>query len=99
MSPSPSATVTSARSPSVRQSPGLPRDFEQRFGVAYANELEHFARCVRDGLAPEPSAADALAAFDLARAAEQSWRAGHTIAVHAERTDDGVRYTVKQETQ
>jgi myo-inositol 2-dehydrogenase/D-chiro-inositol 1-dehydrogenase len=76
---------------------GLPRDFEQRFGPAYVNELEHFARCVRDGLAPEPSAADALAAFDLARAAEQSWREGRTIAVHAERTDDGVRYTVKQE--
>jgi myo-inositol 2-dehydrogenase/D-chiro-inositol 1-dehydrogenase len=76
---------------------GLPRDFEQRFGPAYANELEHFARCVRDGLAPEPSAADALAAFDLARAAEQSWREGRTVAVQAERTDDGVRYTVKQE--
>ena len=78
---------------------GLPLDFEQRFGGAYANELEHFARCVRDGVAPEPSATDALAAFDLARAAEQSWREGHTIAVHAERTDDGVHYTVKQETQ
>ncbi len=76
---------------------GLPRDFEERFGPAYVNELEHFARCVRDGLTPEPSAADALAAFDLARAAEQSWREGRTIAVHAERTDSGVRYLVKQE--
>jgi myo-inositol 2-dehydrogenase/D-chiro-inositol 1-dehydrogenase len=36
---------------------------------------------------------------ELARAAEQSWRQGRTIAVHAERTDDGVRYTVKQENQ
>jgi myo-inositol 2-dehydrogenase/D-chiro-inositol 1-dehydrogenase len=76
---------------------GLPHDFEERFGQAYVSELEHFARCVRDGLAPEPSAADALAAFDLARAAEQSWRSGRTVTVAAERTQDGVRYTVKQE--
>ena len=82
-----------------RASHGLPRDFEQRFGVAYANELEHFARCVRDGLAPEPSAADALAAFDLARAAEQSWRSGRTVTVAAQRTEDGVHYLVKQESQ
>ena len=72
---------------------------EERFGPAYPNELEHFARCVRDGLAPEPSAADALAAFDLARAAEQSWRSGRTVTVAAERTDDGVRYAVKQESR
>jgi myo-inositol 2-dehydrogenase/D-chiro-inositol 1-dehydrogenase len=78
---------------------GLPRDFEQRFGAAYANELEHFARCVRDGLAPEPSANDALAAFDLARAAEESWRSGRTVTVAAERTGDGVRYLVKRESR
>jgi inositol 2-dehydrogenase len=78
---------------------GMPRDFEQRFSSAYPAELEHFARCVRDGLTPEPSAADALAAFDLARAAEQSWRSGRTVTVAAERTPDGVRYTVKQESR
>jgi hypothetical protein len=44
------------------------------------------------------SSADAPAAFDVGRAAGQSWREGPTIAGHAQRTD-GVRSTVKQESQ
>ncbi len=31
--------------------------------------------------------------------AERSWRSGRTVAVAAERTQDGVRYTVKQESR
>jgi inositol 2-dehydrogenase len=59
----------------------LVRDFEQRFPLAYAAELESFARCVRDGVPPLVTGHDALAAFDLARAAEQSWRTGRPVAV------------------
>jgi inositol 2-dehydrogenase len=57
----------------------LPQDFEQRYRRAYIDELESFAACVRDGLSPRVSGADALAAFDLAVAADSSWRTGRTV--------------------
>lgn len=59
----------------------LARDFEQRYPEAYIAELEAFARCVRDGLPPRVTAYDALAAFDLAQAADRSWRSGRPVAV------------------
>jgi myo-inositol 2-dehydrogenase/D-chiro-inositol 1-dehydrogenase len=71
---------------------GLARDFEQRFPAAYAGELEAFARCAADGLPPRVTGYDALAAFDLARAAEESWRCGRTVRVTPERTGGGVVY-------
>ena len=43
------------------------------------------------------TAHDALAAFDLARAAEQSWRSGRAVTVEPQRSGDNVRYTVTQE--
>jgi len=72
----------------------LPRDFEQRYPEAYAAELDGFARCVRDGTPPQVTGWDALAAFDLARAADLSWRTGRTVAVEPERTASGVVYRV-----
>jgi myo-inositol 2-dehydrogenase / D-chiro-inositol 1-dehydrogenase len=75
----------------------LPRDFEQRYPLAYTEELESFARCVRDGLPPRVTASDALAAFDLARAAGQSWRSGRTVKVEPQRAGAGVRYKLEQE--
>jgi myo-inositol 2-dehydrogenase/D-chiro-inositol 1-dehydrogenase len=68
----------------------LPRDFEQRYPEAYAAELDGFARCVRDGTPPLVTGWDALAAFDLARAADLSWRTGRTVAVEPQRTAPGV---------
>jgi myo-inositol 2-dehydrogenase/D-chiro-inositol 1-dehydrogenase len=73
---------------------GLVRDFEQRYPWAYAEELESFARCVRDGLPPAVTAYDALAAFDLASAADQSWRSGRAVKVKSQRTSAGVIYEV-----
>lgn len=55
--------------------------FPERFGAAFVAELEHFARCVLSGAAPEPSGADALAAFDIASAAAESCRRGVPVAV------------------
>ena len=78
---------------------GLARDFEQRYPLAYAGELESFARCVRDGRPPRVTAYDALAAFDLAQAAGQSWRSGRTVAVEPRRTGAGVVYQMKQESR
>ncbi len=70
----------------------LVRDFEQRYPWAYAAELESFAGCVRDGRSPAVTGWDALAAFDLARAAELAWRAGRPVVVTPRRTGSGVVY-------
>jgi myo-inositol 2-dehydrogenase/D-chiro-inositol 1-dehydrogenase len=70
----------------------LPRDFGERYPEAYAAELDAFARCVLDGSPPLVTGWDALAAFDLARAAGLSWRTGQTVEVVPERTPDGVVY-------
>jgi predicted dehydrogenase len=71
---------------------GLPRDFEERFPIAYAAELDAFARCVLDGTAPRVTGMDALAAFDLATAADESWRTGRPVGVKPTRTASGVVY-------
>jgi myo-inositol 2-dehydrogenase/D-chiro-inositol 1-dehydrogenase len=70
----------------------LVRDFEQRYPYAYAEELEAFARCALQGTPPAVGGEDALAAFDLARAADLSWREGRTVRLTPLRTADGVRY-------
>jgi myo-inositol 2-dehydrogenase/D-chiro-inositol 1-dehydrogenase len=75
---------------------GLVRDFEQRYPLAYAEELESFARCARDGRPPAVTGSDALAAFDLAQAASQSWRSGRTVRVEPDRTGPGLAYQVKE---
>ena len=73
---------------------GLSRDFEQRFPDAYAAELEAFARCVAEGGLPRVTACDALAALDLARAADLSWRHGRAVTVEPRRVGSDVIYTV-----
>ena len=76
---------------------GLARDFEQRYPDAYAEELESFARCVRDGMPPKVTAYDALAAFDLALAADRSWRRGRPVTVEPRHVGPDVIYTVEPE--
>jgi predicted dehydrogenase len=72
----------------------LVRDFEERFPLAYAAEMEAFAAAVRDGTPPRVTGLDALAAFDLATAADLAWRTGRTVPVRPERTVDGVVYAL-----
>jgi myo-inositol 2-dehydrogenase / D-chiro-inositol 1-dehydrogenase len=72
----------------------LPRDFEQRYPHAYADELEAFATCVRDDTPPRVSGRDALAAFDLATAADASWRHGSRVALQPRRDPDGILYEI-----
>lgn len=79
-----------------RASHQLPRDFAQRFPVAYAEELDAFARCVRDGTPPRVTGRDALAAFDLARAADRSWRAGRPVTVKPVPVPGGVTYEIEE---
>jgi myo-inositol 2-dehydrogenase / D-chiro-inositol 1-dehydrogenase len=59
----------------------LARDFQERYPAAYPAELDAFARCVRDGTPPLITGRDALAAFDLATAATESWRTGTTVTL------------------
>jgi inositol 2-dehydrogenase len=74
----------------------LVADFEQRYPRAYPEELDAFARCVRDGEAPRVTGADALAAYDLAVAADRSWRAGRAVRLAPHRAADGVAYTTEE---
>jgi len=67
-------------------------DFEQRYPDAYAAELESFARAVLAGVPPAVTGADALAAYDLACAADRAWRTGQTQLLRPVRTADGVDY-------
>jgi predicted dehydrogenase len=62
----------------------LVRDFEERYPQAYAAELDAFAECVRTGGEPRVTGRDALAAFDLAVAADASWRTGNPVTVSQE---------------
>lgn len=75
---------------------GLARDFEQRYPLAYAEELESFARSARDGRPPAVTGSDALAAFDLAQAAGLSWRSGRTVRVEPDRAGPGLACQVKE---
>lgn len=75
---------------------GLARDFEQRYPLAYAEELESFARSARDGRPPAVTGSDALAAFDLAQAAGLSWRSGRTVRVGPDRAGPGLACQVKE---
>lgn len=68
-----------------RAAHALPGDFEERYPQAYAAELDAFARCVRDGTTPRVTGRDALAAFDLVTACDESWRTGRTITVEENR--------------
>src|SRR4051794_31156059 len=75
----------------------LPRDFEQRFPAAYVEEFDAFARCVSDGTPPRCTGQDALAAFDLAVAADRSWRSGRPVRVNPTPAEGGVVYEIEEE--
>jgi inositol 2-dehydrogenase len=70
----------------------ISRDFEERYPLAYAEEMESFARSVLDDTTPAVTGLDALAAFDLATAANLSWRTGRAVPVVPSRGDEGVVY-------
>ena len=59
----------------------LPRDFGERFPVAYAAELDAFGHCVRSGEPPLVDGHDAVAAFDLAAACAESYRTGRAVVI------------------
>lgn len=58
-----------------------PRDFEQRFHEAYANELRAFAANVGQGRPVMPNAADAVRTLRLAIAAQDSLENGRIVRV------------------
>lgn len=79
------------RTPGV-SSYDLVHDFEHRYPLAYASELDSFAKSILSDLQPEVTGHDALAAFDLALAVDEAWRSGSAVAVTPQRTSQGVVY-------
>lgn len=59
-------------------------DFTERFREAYLLELEEFAAAIREQRQPLVTGEDALSAFVLARACEQSFRERRTVALRHE---------------
>lgn len=55
----------------------------ERFGEAYHAQLQHFAQCLHDGVAPSVGGADALAACTIAVAATQAYQTGQRIDLAA----------------
>ena len=81
------------------RTPGLGRARPgPRLRAALPGGVRRGARGVRPlrpgGLPPAVTASDALAAFDLAQAADRSWRRGRPVAVEPQRTPAGVIYKV-----
>ena len=68
------------RSAGVASRP-LVQTFDRRYLAAFTAEIEHFARSVLDDTTPAVTGSDALAAFDLARAAERACRLGQAVSV------------------
>jgi predicted dehydrogenase len=73
-----------------------PRDFAQRHPAADVEEFDTFPRCVRDGTPPGVTGRDALAAFDLAVAANWSWHSGRPVAVKPVPVEGGVVYKIEE---
>lgn len=59
----------------------LVESFVQRYGAAFAAEMEHFASAALAGGGFEPTGFDALAAFDVAAGAAESARHGRPVAI------------------
>ncbi len=59
----------------------LVQSFDRRYSSAFVAELEHFARSIIDGAPPLVTGEDALAAFDLARAADKACRLGQEVSM------------------
>jgi predicted dehydrogenase len=73
----------------------LVRTFDRRYAAAFAAELEHFARSLIDDTPPLVTGVDALAAFDLALAAERAFRLGHPVSMAAADGCDGAATAVR----
>jgi inositol 2-dehydrogenase len=67
-------------------------DFTERFSQAYLLELEDFAASVSEERDCAVTGDDALAAFVLAQACEQSFRESRPVRLRREQTDTGVTY-------
>ncbi|MBI2718614.1 MAG: inositol 2-dehydrogenase [Rhizobiales bacterium] len=55
--------------------------FTERYGQAYANEVNTFIAAIADGKSPRPNGFDGLQAQKLADAATESWQSGKVVKV------------------
>lgn len=58
----------------------------KRFGAAYRAQIHHFVECVRCGVSPAVTGADAQAAFEIALAATFSARTQEPVSIEAVRS-------------
>jgi inositol 2-dehydrogenase len=61
----------------------------ERFGDAYAAQLQHFVDCLKSGRSPSVGAADALAACEIGVAATRAYKTGRPIALSELRLSSG----------
>jgi glucose-fructose oxidoreductase len=71
------------------------RRFRKRDQIAA--EIEYFARCVRDGIDPEPSGREGLIDVRIMLAIAEAARGGRTVTLGARDDGDGVRPVPEQE--
>lgn len=75
-------------------------NYQERFWRAYVEEIDAFVRAIRGGQSETtPSGHEALAAFMLSKAAEQSLAAGGPVKVCHEIQDDGAVYHLVRDTK
>ena len=55
--------------------------FTERYGAAYANEVNHFIDGIAKGVSSRPNGQDGLQAQKLADAATKSWKSGKPVKV------------------
>jgi myo-inositol 2-dehydrogenase/D-chiro-inositol 1-dehydrogenase len=55
--------------------------FTERYGAAYANEVNHFIDGIAKGVSSRPNGQDGLQAQKLADAATESWKSGKPVTV------------------
>ena len=55
--------------------------FTERYGAAYANEVNHFIDGIAKGVSSRPNGQDGLQAQKLADAATESWKSGKPVKV------------------
>jgi myo-inositol 2-dehydrogenase/D-chiro-inositol 1-dehydrogenase len=55
--------------------------FTERYGAAYANEVNHFIDGIAKGVSSRPNGQDGLQAQKLADAATESWKTGKPVKV------------------
>jgi len=67
--------------PDPRRSPGGPRSPATNENYMFRRQMDHFIRCIIDGVSPSVTGRDGLATLAVVEAAYESQRSGRKTAV------------------